>query len=350
MFRSIRHATCSSCRLYSTQPVKPPVKLIGELRKLTEVSITKAREALTATKNDVNLALEWLQKDLATSGAQKAAKVEGRHTGEGLISTSVLSNGIGSRSGLGQGGVRAAMVELNCETDFVGRNELFGRLAADIAHTAAYISDPAGSQDTTFHTLSLDVLNDAPLISESQPNAPSSATVGSSIRDTIAKVGEKISLRRAVSLVESPPPAQSNVGLRLASYNHGAITIPTQGRIGSLALLALKSPRLAELFASEAFRGDLERLERSLARQIAGFETLSISSPKDTKLETALYDQPFMMFPDNSSGETVHEVLWKWAQQKGLVGSEEEVESGGLVVLDFRKWTVGETADAVPQE
>ncbi|KAG5647737.1 hypothetical protein DXG03_008460 [Asterophora parasitica] len=347
MLGSLRYAACSSSRrLYSTEAPKVPVKLIGELRKLTEVSITKAREALSSSNNDVKAALQWLENDLVTSGAKKAAKVEGRFTGEGLISTAVLSHGAGSRSGLGHGGVRAAMVELNCETDFVGRNELFGRLAADIAHTAAFIAEPSGSE-TAFHEYSLDLLNDAPLLSELQPGSSTSATVGSAIRDTIAKVGEKISLRRAVALVENAPQqTQSSFGLRLASYTHGAISIPTQGRIGSLALLALKGPQLAELLASEALRNDLARLERSLARQIVGFETLSVASPAGEKLETALFDQQFMMFPDNSSGATVQEVLAQWAVEKGLVESE---DAGGLAVLDFKKWTVGETADPSTQ-
>jgi elongation factor Ts len=327
-------------RPYST-PSKPQLKLVAELRKLTEVSITKAREALTATSNDLDLALQWLQKDLAISGAKKAAKVDGRFAGEGLISTCVLSHGVGPQSGPGQGGVRGAMIELNCETDFVGRNELFGRLAADVAHTAAFISDPAGSE-TAFQTCLLDMLNDAPLISQLHPHAPSTSTVGTAIRDMIAKVGEKVSLRRAVTLVESPPHSRTGVGIRLASYNHGSINIPSQGRIGCLALLALKSRRLDELIASEAFRMDLDRLERSLARQIVGFDTICISPPLGEKDDTALYDQPFTMFPSESANRSVREVLRSWALEKGIVERTEDVDTGGLAVLDFRKWVVGE--------
>ena len=340
MLRSILHtpAFSSSRRPYSTSP-RPPLKLVAELRKLTEVSITKAREALAANNNDLDLASQWLQKDLAISGAKKAAKVDGRFAGEGLISTCILSHGVGPQPGLGQGGVRGAMVELNCETDFVGRNELFGRLAADIAHTAAFITDPVGS-DSAFQTCSLDTLNDAPLISRHHPHPPPSATVSNAIRDLIAKVGEKISLRRAVTLVESPPQLRTRVGLRVASYNHGSINLPSQGRIGSLVLLALTSHRLDELMASEAFRVDLERLERSLARQLVGFETKCVSSPPGEKDDTALYDQPFVMLPSESSGRTVREVLRSWAQEKGVV---EKASGEGLVVLDFRKWVVGET-------
>jgi len=337
MLSYLRLATCPhSRRLYSTESLKVPAKLIGELRKLTEVSITKAREALAASNNDVNHALEWLEQDLVTSGARKAAKVEGRATGEGLISTCVLSHGIGGKAGLG--GIRAAMVELNCETDFVGRNELFGRLAVDIAHTAATISDPTSS-DMAFQECSLDFLDDAPLISQHQPGAIARTTVGSSIRDLIAKVGEKISLRRAVTLVENSPHPDSNLGLRLAYYNHGSTNTPSQGRIGSLALLALRSPVLGEVSASATFQEDLARLERSLARQMTGFETKSIMSPSGETHEFALYDQPFMMFPDNSAGRTVGDILKIWSQQKGLVKAQQD---GGVTVMDFRKWTVGE--------
>ncbi|KAG6817930.1 hypothetical protein H0H87_012398 [Tephrocybe sp. NHM501043] len=330
MLGSLRHVAClSSRRLYSTEPpLRVPVALIGQLRKLTEVSITKAREALSASNNDVDLALQWLEKDRAISGAAKAAKVEGRATGEGVICTAVLSRG----AGFAQGGLRAAMVELNCETDFVGRTEQFARLAADIAHTAAFISEPHRSQ--LFHNYSMDMLNDAPLISESSPNPSTSVTVGSSVRDLIAKVGEKISLRRAVTIVDNPPQEQVDLGLRLASYNHGSTGVATQGRVGSLALLALKSPRLPELLASEGFVSDLARLERSLARQIAGYPTLSVRSAEGQELDTALYHQDFAMFPDNPN-DKVAVALQKWASAQGL-GED------GAAVVDLKRWTVGE--------
>ncbi|KAJ2927497.1 hypothetical protein H1R20_g9598, partial [Candolleomyces eurysporus] len=93
MLRNLRTATSPAFRcLYSTAAEKPSLKLVAELRKRTEVSIVKAREALSASGNDVDAALDWLQKDLVASGAKKAAKVGGRATNEGLISTSVLSN------------------------------------------------------------------------------------------------------------------------------------------------------------------------------------------------------------------------------------------------------------------
>ena len=329
MYRNCRKAFTFSLRLYSTAPTeKPSLKLVAELRKRTEVSITKAREALSATGNDVSAALEWLQKDLITSGAKKAAKLGGRPTREGLISVSVLSRGGESHIA----GVRAAMIELNCETDFVGRNELFGRLAADIAHTAAYISDHTGSATAFNRAFPLDVLKDAPLLSQLNPTAPPTGTVGSSIRDMISKVGENISLRRALTVVENPPSPNSDVALRLGSYVHDF-------KIGSLALLALKSRGISSSLTSNAFRERLEFLERALARQILGFETTSVNSSAD---QTSLYNQPFMMFSREMDSPPVGEVLRNWSDKEGLL---KESSDGGVAVLNFAKWRVGETLE-----
>lgn len=340
MFILRRRPTAFSClRYYSTtpEPGKPSLKLVAELRKLTEVSINKAREALVASSNDVQGALKWLQDDLAVSGAKKAAKLEGRTANQGMIGVSILSQG----SGAGSGGVRAALVELNCETDFVARNELFGSLLADISHTAAFISEPEKQMTRNFiQSVPLDVLHDAPLVSESGQASPDN-TVANAIRDMMSKVGEKISLRRASALVVDPLPivdstastSTTSMGLRAVSYCHGSVKLPSQGRIGVLATTLFMSPRLRELFASQAFKDDLAKLERSLARQIAGFPTTCIDV-QDTVDEGALYNQPFMMYP-GSNGETVRAVLDRWATEHDLkTGDSGEsvrgIEVGGV--------------------
>ena len=75
---SSRTAALSCLRLYSTTapPPKPSVKLIAEIRKVTEVSITKAREALTATNNDVQAALKWLEDDLIAARNRTASEAK----------------------------------------------------------------------------------------------------------------------------------------------------------------------------------------------------------------------------------------------------------------------------------
>lgn len=328
MLQIRRQALPRCIRLYSTPSAKPSLKLVAELRKSTEVTIVKAREALSASNNDVAAALKWLQQDLVSSGAVKAAKVAGRATPEGMVSVCVLSPGSGSS----HGGVRAAMIELNCETDFVGRNEVFGRLAANIAHTAAFLSEPAHT-GRHFIPFELEALNDAPLLSPT--DTESRHSVADSIREAISKLGEKISLRRAVAVVQEPNLSES--GLRVASYSHGAVNIPTNGRVGTLALLALKSPQLPSLLVDASFSKDMSNLERALARQIVGFDTRMIepTSPEDE--EHALYSQTFAMHVDNTDGELVRAFLKNWAQKRNL--------EGGVSVLDFAKWTVNGDLD-----
>lgn len=333
----------AAARLYSTAPpVKPSVKLIAELRKVTDgVSLTKAREALAASNNDLQAALKWLDTDRAATGAARVAKLADRHAGEGLVGVQVLSPG--ARPGAA-GAVRAAMVELNCETDFVARNELFGKLLADIAHTAAFLAEPAqGSR--LIQSVSCDVLNEAPLLDHLNPQASSAshATVASAMRDLVTKVGEKITLRRAAAVARDPFPAQQrHLGLRVFPFLHGSVALPTNGTKGTLALLALKSPQLSELVTSEEFQKRLAALQRSLGRTIVGFPTTGVRALNGERDPDALYSQPTDMFMDKQ-GSIIEEELRFWAQKHGLAG--EGAEDGGIEVLEFEKWSVGEVLE-----
>lgn len=322
-----------SLRLYSTStPTNVPVKLIAELRKLTEVSISKAREALVASNNDVNAAFKWLQEDLVKSGAKKAERLADRSTKQGMVGVSVLSRGIGDGTGKGRSGTRAAMVEVNCETDFVGRNARFDALVADIAHTAAFIAEAQNSGDL-IRPIPLELLKDAPLISSNGEQQAADVTVGSAIHESIARFGEMITLGRAIAVVQDPLP--QGLGLRVASYCHGSVSNPSHGQVGTLAVLALKSAKLGELIAAQVFREDLARFERSLARQIVGFPTTTLKPLEGQEDDCTLHEQQFMMYPE-SNGAKVREVLRQWASSRGI---EEE---GGLEVVDFAKWAVGE--------
>lgn len=334
------HASRTLCvhRAYST-PSSVPVKLIAELRKRTEVSMSKAREALAASSNDVDAALTWLEKNLIETGANKAAKVAGRDASQGLISLSLLSTGVGALTGgAARAGLRGSLVELNCETDFVARNSLFSKLADDIAHTAAYLAEPSNSGGPLLTPMPVEMLLDAPLLSaepENKSPAASTIKVAGAIQDGVARLGEKISLRRATTVASDPFPVSqsSTLGLRLATYVHNSVSCPTQGRIGALVILALKSPQLSHKLADNDFMSDLGRLERALARQVAGFETKSIQGSE----ETALYAQQFMFA--EAEGQNVRESLSRWATSKGLVADAEE---GGVEVLEFAKWSVAE--------
>src|SRR4030042_5621913 len=96
---------------------------IKKLRKKTNLSIMECKQALEEAKGDERNAL----KILSQRGAEKAIKKSGREAKQGLIEAYVHSNG--------KVGV---ILELNCETDFVARNEEFKRLAHDLTmHIAA---------------------------------------------------------------------------------------------------------------------------------------------------------------------------------------------------------------------
>jgi len=97
-------------------------QMVKELREKTGAGMMECKKALEASGGDFNKAIEYLrQKGLAT--AQKKASREAR---EGIITSYIHMDKIG------------VMLELNCETDFVARNEEFRQLAKDIAmHIAA---------------------------------------------------------------------------------------------------------------------------------------------------------------------------------------------------------------------
>jgi elongation factor Ts len=344
----VRRSAFRTARCYSSAPpTKPSIALIAELRIQTQVSLSKIREALAQSNNSIPDALLWLEKDMVSSGQSKLDKVGSRSTTQGVISMSILSEGGGLRTA---GGIRAAMIELNCETDFVGRNELFTELALNIAHTAAFISEAKNNanedQQVEFNPLSVDELKEAPLITHSVPGARYNGTVHTAIRDTIVKVGENISLRRATSIVEDAPlQPPTTTALRLGSYIHGSLHSPFCGRIGALALLSLRSPQLSHLMTSKQFTEKLATLERSLARQIIAFPTLKSirPTPENQEEEEALYKQQFITFPGELSNSLVEEALMKWSISEGLINPEQDDGSkSGIDVLRFAHWTVGD--------
>lgn len=106
---------------------------IKELRERTQVSVMKCKEALTEADGDMEKAIKILE---VKSGAA-AAKKSSRDLGAGVVSAYVHSNN-----------TVAALVELQCETDFVARNEEFQQLAYEIAmHVAAMNPDYVSRED-----------------------------------------------------------------------------------------------------------------------------------------------------------------------------------------------------------
>ena len=141
---------------------------IKNLRQKTNLSVMECKKALTEAKGDEKKALQILSK----RGAEKAIKKSGRETKQGLIESYIHNNGkIG------------VILELNCETDFVARNEEFKNLAHDLAmHTAAL--EPKDEKE----------LLKQPFIKDE------SKTVKDLITEAVAKLGENIKIGKFVRI------------------------------------------------------------------------------------------------------------------------------------------------------
>lgn len=97
-------------------------KLVKELREKTGAGMMDCKKALTETDGDIEKAAEWLRKKGIASAEKKAGKV----TAEGLVDSYIHT-----------GGRIGVLVEVNCQTDFVARNEDFKNLVSDIAKQVA---------------------------------------------------------------------------------------------------------------------------------------------------------------------------------------------------------------------
>lgn len=193
--------------------------LVKELREKTGAGMMDCKKALSETNGDMDAAIEFLRK----KGLAAAAKKAGRIASEGLVGAFISENGkVG------------ALVEVNCETDFVARNPEFVDLVNDLARQAAEKAEK--TEGTGEDLLAQPFINDA------------SQTVSEVVNQKVAKIGEKIDLRRYARY-----EAQGNN--LIGSYIH------LGGKIGVLV----------ELEADKDIAGMAEarELARDVAMQIA---------------------------------------------------------------------------------
>ncbi len=108
-------------------------KLVKTLREMTGAGVLECKKALEETNGNLEEAVELLRK----RGIAKAAKKAGRETKEGIIHAYIHA-----------GGRIGVLLELNCETDFVARNEVFKELANEIALQIAAMRPQYVSRDT----------------------------------------------------------------------------------------------------------------------------------------------------------------------------------------------------------
>ena len=161
--------------------------LVKELRDSTGAGMMDAKKALTETNGNIDAAVDWLR----TKGLAKAAKKAGRTAAEGLVGIAV------------NGGIAVA-VEVNSETDFVGKNAEFQEMVAGITNAALGVSE-------------IEALKAADM---------GGKTVSEVVTDKIATIGENMSVRRMAKIE----------GDIIGTYIHTAAA-DGMGKIGVLVAL-----------------------------------------------------------------------------------------------------------------
>ena len=170
--------------------------IIKELREKSGAGMMDCKKALTETDGNMEEAIDWLRKQ----GLSAVAKKSGRVAAEGLIGVTINNNS-------------GAMVEINSETDFVARNELFQNFVK------------------TCSTLVLSSKNDIEAL-QKLPFPNSNRTVNEELANNIATIGENMNIRRVEFLEVSE-------GI-LVSYVHNNVA-DGLGRLGVLVALESKA-------------------------------------------------------------------------------------------------------------
>jgi elongation factor Ts len=163
--------------------------MVKDLREKTGAGMMDCKRALIETTGDVEAAVDWLR----TRGLAAAAKKSGRVAAEGLV-------------GVVSAPARAAMVEVNAETDFVARNQTFQAYVEAVAKIALQVGED------------LDAIKAAPF-------PGSGRTVADELTHMVATIGENMNIRRARVL--------SVTGGVVATYVHNTLK-PGLGKIGVL--------------------------------------------------------------------------------------------------------------------
>ncbi|MEC9342411.1 MAG: translation elongation factor Ts [Pseudomonadota bacterium] len=166
--------------------------MVKELREKTGAGMMDCKNALTENNGDMEAAVDWLR----AKGIAKAEKKSGRVAAEGLI-------------GIAADGGKAAVVEVNSETDFVARNDQFQDLVRAIAQTA--LTTDGSTEAVAAATL-----------------AGGAKSVADTLTEAIATIGENMGLRRAAVMEVSD-------GV-VATYVHNAVG-EGLGKIGVLVAL-----------------------------------------------------------------------------------------------------------------
>ena len=235
---------CFQSTATSPAAVTVDMQLMQRLRRENEgTPISRVKQALLHSRNDINQAQQWLNEQMRKDGLKKAEKVQNRQAQQGYV---ILTRR------------PAALLELNCETDFVARNEVFQRLAVNIVKR--FQQNVLESQRN-------------PREVATEMTHGSDAAVKTSITDSIALLGENIQLKRILAM------QSNNSGSIIGSFVHGKVAnaIDSETELGKIGTIV------------ELDRNANASLAKQLAQHVTGMKPLSVEE---------LLSQPFLFNPD----------------------------------------------------
>jgi elongation factor Ts len=251
--------------------------MVKELRESTGAGMMDAKKALTENDGDMEAAVDWLR----TKGLAKAAKKSGRTAAEGLVAVKV-------------DGTKGIAVEVNSETDFVGKNAEFQGMVSGIADVAITVDN-------------VDALNAAPM---------GGKTVAEIVTDKVATIGENMSVRRM----------QAITGDTVVSYVHNAAA-PGMGKIGVLVAMTggddafgkQVAMHIAAVNPASLSEDDLDasvvekekQVQMDIARESgkpeAVIEKMIVGRMKKYMSEVTLLNQQFVVNPDLTVADAAKE-------------------------------------------
>ncbi|WP_029906477.1 translation elongation factor Ts [Mycoplasmopsis opalescens] len=275
--------------------------LIKELRDRTNGGMMDCKKALEESDWDVEKAISWLKKN----GKIKAAKKAGRISAEGLTATFAE-------------GKHAVMFEINCETDFVAKNEDFKKIVNLIGEALLKTNS-----QTTEEALEVKL--------------PSGETVAEAIESLTAKIGEKISFRRFVNYV-------ANENESIAHYTH--IT----GQIAAVVKV----------------KGENAEVARNVAMHLAAMKPDYIFPEEIPAEKLAVFESEFKV-PDNfdKKPEKVQQMIKEGHMNKKIaevvlvkqplmldesVTIEEYLKRAKLTLVAAQRYLVGEGIEKVESD
>ncbi len=251
--------------------------MVKELRDSTGAGMMDAKKALTESDGDMEAAVDWLR----TKGLAKAAKKSGRTAAEGLVAVAVEAG-------------KGVAVEVNSETDFVGKNAEFQAMVGGISKLALSVDD-----------------YDALLAADM-----GGKTVEEVVTAKVATIGENMSVRRMATIS----------GTSVVSYVHNAV-VDGMGKIGVLVALsgdneafgkqvamhvaAVNPASLSEADLDPAVVEKEKNVQMDIARESgkpeAVIEKMIVGRMKKFMAEVTLLSQAFVINPDLTVGAAAKE-------------------------------------------